>query len=305
MMKFMKNIFKITTPVSVYMQSPKLDFIEAMHLVDSAQKQIEQLRYDCKYNVLIDEVKQFAIHEKLEEQDFQVVRIRRKKGMDGENLPDEISEVGNTSSLFKSQVYFFVLDTVSTVLNSRYSQAREVLKDFSLLSVERIKLFSSQQDFPRDSFDALKCWISELNIESLRTEYSAFCNTYSSLTAGINLGDTQNSNDDCSDNENHDEEEPTTSKSNKENAASMLQLLSKFNLTSAFPNLYLAYKALYTIPVTSAAAERSFSKIKIIKSRLRSTMTQSRLESLLLLNCETDINIDLNQAINELATSST
>lgn len=310
MMKFMKNIFKITTPVSVYMQSPKLDFIEAMHLVDSAQKRIEQLRNDCKYNELIDEVKQFAIHEKLEEQDFQVVRIRRKKRMDGENLHDEISEVANTpSSLFKSQVYFFVLDTVSTVLNSRYSQAREVLKDFSLLSVERIKLFSSQQDFPRDSFDALKCWISELNIESLRTEYSAFCNAYSSLTAGLNLGDTlhdtQNSDDDWSDNENHDEEEPTTSKSNKENAASMLQLLSKFNLSSAFPNLYLAYKALYTIPVTSAAAERSFSKVKIIKSRLRSTMTQSRLESLLLLNCETDINIDLNQAINKLATSST
>jgi len=90
-----------------------------------------------------------------------------------------------------------------------------------------------------------------------------------------------------------------TCKSKKEITASILQLLSKCNLTSAFPNLYLAYKALYTIPVTSAAAERTFLKVKIIKSRLRSTITQLRLESLLLLNCETDINIDLNQAINE------
>jgi len=42
-MIFMKKIFKITTPVSVYMQSPKLDFIEAMNLVDSAQKRLEEL----------------------------------------------------------------------------------------------------------------------------------------------------------------------------------------------------------------------------------------------------------------------
>lgn len=147
----------------------------------------------------------------------------------------------NTSLLFKFQVYFFVLDTVGTVLNSRYSQAREVLKDLSLLSVERIKSFSSIQDFPCDSFDALQCWIPEFNLESLRTEYSAFCNAYSSLTAGLNLGDTlheaQESDHDWSTNENYDDEEHTTCKSKKENMASILQLLSKFNLTSAFPNL--------------------------------------------------------------------
>jgi len=48
MMIFMKKIFKITTQVSVYMQSPKLDFIEAMNLVDSAQKRLEELRNDRK-----------------------------------------------------------------------------------------------------------------------------------------------------------------------------------------------------------------------------------------------------------------
>ncbi|KAL4148699.1 hypothetical protein QTP88_002869 [Uroleucon formosanum] len=184
MIIFMKKIFKITTPVSVYMQYPKLDFIEAMNLVDSAKKRLEELRNDHKYNKLTDEVKQFVIHEKLEEQDCQVVRIRRKKRMDGENLHNEIIEVANTPSLlFKFQVYSFVLDTVSTVLNSRYSQAREVLKDL------------------------------KLNIESLRTEYSAFCNAYSSLTAGLNLGDTlhaQESDHDWFTNENYDEEEHTT-----------------------------------------------------------------------------------------------
>jgi len=62
-------------------------------------------------------------------------------------MNDEINEVANTPYLlFKFQVYFFVLDTVSTDLNSRYSQAREVLKDLSLLSVETINSFSSIYD---------------------------------------------------------------------------------------------------------------------------------------------------------------
>lgn len=109
MLKFMKKIFKITTPVSVYMQSPKLDFIEAMNLVDSAQKRLKELRNDLKYNEIIDEVNQFVIHEKLEEQDFQSVRIRKRKKTDGENLHDETNEIANTPYLlFKFQVYFFV-----------------------------------------------------------------------------------------------------------------------------------------------------------------------------------------------------
>jgi hypothetical protein len=104
----MKKVFKITTLVSLHMQSPKLDIIEAMNLVDSATKRLGELRKDHKYNELTDEVKQFIIHEKLEEQDFQVVRIRRKKRMDGENLHDEINEVANTPSLLLVKSLLFL-----------------------------------------------------------------------------------------------------------------------------------------------------------------------------------------------------
>ncbi|KAF0712014.1 DDE 3 domain-containing protein, partial [Aphis craccivora] len=61
---------------------------------------------------------------------------------------------------------------------------------------------------------------------------------------------------------------------------------------------------LCTIPATSVSSERSFSKLKLIKTRLRSTMQQNRLESLLLLSCEKDIDIDLEEAINKYALNS-
>ena len=51
-------------------------------------------------------------------------------------------------------------------------------------------------------------------------------------------------------------------------------------MDGCFPNAWVAYRILLTILVTVASAERSFSKLKLIKSYLRSTMSQERLNGL-------------------------
>jgi hypothetical protein len=43
-----------------------------------------------------------------------------------------------------------------------------------------------------------------------------------------------------------------------------------------YPNASIAYQIMLTIPVTVASAERSFSKLKLSKSYLRSVMLQDR-----------------------------
>jgi hypothetical protein len=53
--------------------------------------------------------------------------------------------------------------------------------------------------------------------------------------------------------------------------------------------LNIAYRILLTIPVTVASAERSFSKLKLLKSYLRTTMTQERLNGLATIAIENDI----------------
>jgi hypothetical protein len=55
-----------------------------------------------------------------------------------------------------------------------------------------------------------------------------------------------------------------------------------------FPNATIAYRVLLTIPVTVASAERSFSKLKLLKTYLRSTMTQG-LNDLAIIALETEI----------------
>lgn len=68
-----------------------------------------------------------------------------------------------------------------------------------------------------------------------------------------------------------------------------LDILNFLKQHDYFPNATIAYRVLLTIPVTVASAERSFSKLKLLKSYLRSTMTQERLNALALIAIESEM----------------
>jgi hypothetical protein len=58
---------------------------------------------------------------------------------------------------------------------------------------------------------------------------------------------------------------------------------------SVFPLANKAYRLALTAPVTVAKDERTFSKLKLVKTLSRSTMNDERLEELLIMTCEKDI----------------
>lgn len=60
------------------------------------------------------------------------------------------------------------------------------------------------------------------------------------------------------------------------------------------PNIFVVYRILFTIPITVASAERSFSKLKLLKNYLRSTMSQERLNELATLCIEKKLLDDVN-----------
>lgn len=75
-------------------------------------------------------------------------------------------------------------------------------------------------------------------------------------------------------------------------------------LHTLFPNIYIILKLALTLPVGSVSTERSFSKLKLIKTRLRSTMRNDRLEELMIMSCENDININYEEVIENFSKTS-
>lgn len=64
----------------------------------------------------------------------------------------------------------------------------------------------------------------------------------------------------------------------------LLILMKKNELSSVFPNVDIARRIYLTLPVSNASGERSFSKLGLIKNRLRMTMSEHRLNHLTMLS---------------------
>ena len=75
-------------------------------------------------------------------------------------------------------------------------------------------------------------------------------------------------------------------------------------LQSTFPNVEIALRMYLVLMSTNCTSERTFSKMKLIKNRLRATMTSERLSDLALLSIESDVlrEIQFDDILNDFAT---
>lgn len=92
-----------------------------------------------------------------------------------------------------------------------------------------------------------------------------------------------------------------------QNSSSLLCVYKEFCLNgfkTIFPNLFMLIKIGVTLPVSSYSPERTFSKLKLVKTRLRSTIGENRLEDLIRITCESDIDINVKAVIDEFASKS-
>ena len=80
----------------------------------------------------------------------------------------------------------------------------------------------------------------------------------------------------------------------------LLNEIARFKLEEIFGNVCIALRIFCSIPATVASAERSFSKLSLIKNFQRSTMTQGRLNDLAILSIESELarSINFSECIN-------
>ena len=86
-------------------------------------------------------------------------------------------------------------------------------------------------------------------------------------------------------------------------AVALLQLLQESNLTATFSETVQLLMILITIPMSSSEAERCFSTLKRVKTFLRNSMCDDRLNSLAMLSIEKRFireKTDFNQRVIEM-----
>ncbi|KAL5851421.1 hypothetical protein ACOSQ3_006539 [Xanthoceras sorbifolium] len=82
-----------------------------------------------------------------------------------------------------------------------------------------------------------------------------------------------------------------------------IQILEFVKLMDMFPNAIIAYRIFFNYPWYCGIVERNFLKLKLLKSYMRTTLTQDRLNGLALICIEKEMleNIQYDDIIDEFA----
>jgi len=238
--------------VSKAMQSQTMDILNASKLLEKCLIFVTEYR-NTGYLTAIITAKDIAREAEIEPV-FKAVRIRKKKRMFGYEASDEMPL--DPEELFKTTIFYPMIDTIESALKTRFEQLLTFNTTWSFLY--------NLKTIP----DKDKLQEACINLEVTLTDGDKFDISGNELKQEIlSIRNLLN-----------DSGEPLK----------VLQLIHENKWQDIFPNLWTTLRILLTITVTVASGERSFSKLKLIKTYLRSTMLEDRLLDLAILSIEND-----------------
>ncbi|KAL5142515.1 Zinc finger MYM-type protein 1 [Glycine soja] len=220
------------------------------------------------FALALESTEKMAIEMDIEPKFREKYKIHRKPHFD-ENISNEITHSPEES--FPIEYFLYILDQSINSIETRFEQFLQYETIFGFL-------FDSKKIKALDE-DELKKYC--INLEKLLR-----FNEYSDID-GFDLFS----------------ELKVLREMLREEIGTPIEVLSYIKTLDSFPNVYIAYIILLTIPVTVATAERSFSKLKLLKSYLKSTMLQDRLNELAILSIESEVLklLDYKTLINDFA----
>ncbi|CAI6374205.1 unnamed protein product [Macrosiphum euphorbiae] len=312
------ELFDILGPINKILQTQDFDVINATAIINQTKTRVKNMREDSAFEKINIKVDNCISDLEYEIEPLKNKRLKRVPKKSGELSIDE------PIKKFRIETYNTLFDVTLTEINSRFNVIScGVLNDLSLLTEKRIMEVRERNVLPDDSF-LVFCQVYNKFVDrnALISEYLQFVVNYKEIESTIKLksnlhtiiNDNDLDEDRNSGDENYidfslyDKEEDQTSNCSKQNLASVGKLFKLFctaSLQNVFPNLYLTLKITVTLPVSSCTVERSFSKLKLIKTKLRTTMCQDRLEQMVKISCEPDISLDKDKIIDIFESKST
>lgn len=314
------QIFKITTPLSDYLQTPNLDFVQAYNQISCTYKCI--LKVKDNFDHVMKAAKNFVNYSKskIENYEDQIdieveeqLPIRRKrfiKRMPGELAQDEY--IIDDIDRFRVMTFNYTLDTILKSIETRFLMHKELYLELECFDPRRFKNIRNIDDIPSNALKKICQLLPDIDGGKLREELISFATSWPSICK-IDLQKAYDDLDEISvEDEWSDADLDKPKKCSKYEACNgclkcALRILTEFNMYSIqYKELYIVYKYLLTLPLTQVTCERSFSKLKLLKTRLRATISQDNLENLFLMQCERDIlnQVDGNRIIDKMCSSS-
>lgn len=255
-------------------------------------------------------------------------RISKKPKKHDELCQDEVALLAADPKRFYSiSVYKVIINTALVKINKKFIYNEDLIRDAACLDPKNFNEIN-KNGIPNDALKSLAS-IANVDRELLSKELESFANSFNELSK--TLWDEQVSprqhkqdmNDSDSQSEEEDDEDVLDqtakdamcfSRSGLDVCQSCIpcacKLLSQYNMhISTYTTLYVAYCVILTISFTQVTCERRFSALKRIKTSLRSLLGQELLDSLIILNTESDLikddenNSFYDRVINSLAES--
>ena len=289
------KIFDYTGPASRYLQTRGLDYVSAWKSVESAKKSLTTIELEevvRNAERFVEKAKEvFECHEDYEELSDMLVstlpakRVSRKKKMPGEESADE--RVTDPLDMFRVEVFRRAMDQINTSIEERFSNNYSLVKESALFDPRN---FGSLKNYSSDDVKAI-CERCSLDKDTVFKELTCFAACFDSLVESLASscdGYRHDLEEEIGDDD--DVESSTTQPACKKCFGCCFSLLYERNFhTSAYSNIFLVYEYLLTLSFTQVSCERAFSKLKLIKTRLRSSLSQDRLEAFMLMSVEREL----------------
>lgn len=257
-------ILRHTDKLSQSLQNPKLSSTEGYEIAMLTVKTLQSLRTDINFGLLWDKTESIRVKWNVDEPQFPRKRKMPKRFEQGTG---EASFHTSVNDLYR-QVYFEAIDLAVSSIKQRFEQP-----GYNVYSkLEQLLKACAGENYHDEITFVCQYYRDDLDKCDLESQLKVLRILYTEKIV--------------------DNEDKTLK--------SVLQ-----TLTPEQPRLVdmvcQAFQLLLVIPATNATSERSFSALRRIKTYLRSTMTQARMNHLMILNYYQDLtdSLDLKEVGND------